>query len=361
MKHTQISNIRIDSTVIITMIAAIVIGAGIITYKAFHIVPCVDFNITPYSQNYFTGEGIKFSSDIRSYKELDWSFGDGTNSKSTSATVYHIFKNAGDYTITLTVNKTCKQYINISISDAPLIVDSTKIPRFTFPNSATVGVTERFQDHTKDAVQWAWRFGETASIDATSPNPSYTFKTPGLKTVSLMINNDTSRVGIVKIFVNPASSTASNHDMGSSYRGDPQIVVVPSRPDTRPLDSLRNKPPADSANLPPVPNVFTQHLPNVSSINKAPDINRAQLEGMLRQIPDNSLPENYFAKYMKDIKNTEVNLNGHPTTFDDFYNKLKGLKKSSKIKTLNVQMVKDQNGYIKSLNVEFDKRSLFDL
>ena len=360
MKQGQVTNIRMDASAIITMLIVAIAGAAMLSYKILNAAPCVDFTITPYAQNYYTGENIKFTAKIPSYSSLEWSYGDGAQEISNAAIAYHSFKTPGEYTIALTASKSCTQFVTINITTAPIIIDSTHIPKFTWPSTATVGVPVSFQDHTKDATQWQWRFGETASIDATGSNPTYVYKKPGLKTISLMVNNDPTRLASVQIFVNDIKR-ASN---GSSGSGGGNSIIVVNRPQSQPLDSAKRQP---QPNTPPQIAQINQppanNSPNITNIRRAPEVTRQQFEQMLRDVADNSLSIQFFSKYMEDISSTPVTVNSKLETFGDFYKELASLKNSSKIKTLNVQMTKDgKTNYIKRLDVELKKKSgLFGL
>ena len=58
------------------------------------------------------------------------------------------------------------------------------------PSTIKVGELLSAKDLTKNATSWEWRFGETAAVNSTYQNPTYAYKTPGLKTITLIVNGD---------------------------------------------------------------------------------------------------------------------------------------------------------------------------
>jgi hypothetical protein len=215
------------------------------------------------------------------------------------------------------------------------VVDPLLVPTFVAPQSAEVGKPVIFQDTTHGASQWEWRFGETATIDATSNNPTYVYSTPGLKTVSLVLNNDPKQLGVAKIFVNPAAPKATAAKNSGGGGGGRPIIVIADRPQSDPLG---------------------QQNPTVEPIPNVQDITKEQFEAELRMVADKQRTLQSFAPYMCGNTNIQVSLNGSETTFGNLFNKLVELKSSKKIRSLNVQMVKNERHCIVALVVNFKKK-----
>ncbi len=115
----------------------------------------------------------------------DWSFGDGGTS--TDQNPVYIYNTAGNYTVSLTVSgpegsdiETKTGYI--SVYDAPVanFVGS--------PTSGDAPLTVNFTDlSTGNPTGWDWVFGDGGT--STDQNPSYTYTTPGLYSVTLTATN----------------------------------------------------------------------------------------------------------------------------------------------------------------------------
>ncbi|PZP42528.1 MAG: hypothetical protein DI598_16840, partial [Pseudopedobacter saltans] len=247
----------------------------------------------------------------------------------------------------------CRETVSLKISKAPIIVDTTLTPNFEWPRTATVGVPVAFADHSKNADQWEWRFGETVSVDATDSRPTYTFKSPGPKTISVVVNGDPNRMKSVTLYVNPAKVKIAPSQNGGSGRG---IIIVDRAPRSKPLNSDTAK--VTNVVVPPVvPNA--PNGPNVSNVKNVPKLTNEQVEEMLRNIADHSMKMNYFSKYLQNGEETSVFLNGNLTTFKGLYQDLNNIKSSSKIKTLKVQTTTDATNHIKTMNVELKTKKGF--
>lgn len=112
-----------------------------------------------------------------------WDFGD--NNTSTASSPSHQYGVENDYTVTLTVTATggCTSSVTETVTVYPLPVAD-----FTF-NDECLNTPISFQDASTISsgtiTTWAWDFnGEASSV---AQNPSHSFATPGLKTVTLTV------------------------------------------------------------------------------------------------------------------------------------------------------------------------------
>lgn len=325
---------RLDENVIITMLIVSVLAIITFAFRYKNYEPCIPFAIRTNSATYHTGEPIRFETDARGFERLQWGFGDNQNNETRIASAVHAYDQAGEYTITLSKDNECTQYKTIVITAARKVVDPVLIPTFTYPQSAEVGKPVSFQDTTKGASQWEWRFGETATIDATSNNPTYVYTTPGLKTVSLVLNNDPKQLGVAKIYVNPAAPKPSATKSNGGGGGGRPIIVIADRPQSDPLG---------------------QQNPAVEPVPNVQDITKEQFEAELRMVADKQRTVVNFLPYLCGNPNVQVSLNGKEITFTELCNELAKLKSSKKIKTLNAQMVKNERHCIIALVVSLKK------
>jgi serine protease AprX len=118
--------------------------------------------------------------------EWSWDFGDGGSSSLQNPS--HTYLNAGSYTVSLTVTGPSGSDTNtkpdyISVFDVPVADFSGS------PTSGDAPLTVDFTDLSSgNPTAWNWDFGEAGGT-SNLQNPSHTYTTPGLKTVSLTASN----------------------------------------------------------------------------------------------------------------------------------------------------------------------------
>lgn len=326
MQKKQFMVFRLDDNVIITLLAVCVIASLAFVVRYSNYKPCGPFNINTIGNTFNTGSIIRFETDVKDFKELEWDFGDNQTDLTTVSSSIHSYDYPGEYVITLSVDGRCTQYKTIFVRLAPKVVDSTLVPRVVIPENTEVGKPTSFADTTRNAVSWEWRFGETANVDAISKNPVYVYRTPGWKTISLVINGNINNALIRKIFVNPAK-VENKTDKEAGRRPPP--IIVQRKPETDPLaDQLKEEKNAE---------------PKATEPAKAPEISVAEFKQMLYGVAGGSQNAGSFAKYFCDGNlNTYTNLNGEPATFNQFCARLAKLKKASDIRNMTVTLKKNQ-------------------
>ena len=319
--NRQILNKRVDDRAILTMIIPAVLSLLIMAWRFTNHTVCSSFNITARSGHYYTGEVVRFESNIANYKTLRWDFGDDQGNDSKISSAVHAYDQPGEYTASLTVNGVCTEYVRLVIIPAPHVENPRLTATFICPQSAEVGKPVQFTDTTQGATQWEWRFGETATVDATEKAPKYIYTTPGLKTVTVVINNDQQQLGLCKIYVNPAASRQKKD------RSDRPVIVV-----NRVGPPLKNA--ADTTT--------EKKAPAEPVVTKAPEISDAGIEVLLRGAANKQKTAENFAPYFCGNLNVQSNLNGQVMPFTELCNKFSALKSEKKIKKLSVQLVKDE-------------------
>ena len=113
----------------------------------------------------------------------NWNFGDGSTSSDQNPT--HEFVLPGSYDVRLTVTRDT----DTDVSEQ--VVNAGGVPNADFegaPLSVNVGDPVTFTDKTTNApTSWSWNFGDTATSDL--KNPSHTYQTKGIYTVTLTAGN----------------------------------------------------------------------------------------------------------------------------------------------------------------------------
>lgn len=201
-KSNQIKT-HFDGKIILFFFIIFIISCGLLAFKINTKEVCnvKEFKID--SDSFKAGELITFSDQTANASEWRWYFGDGTNISYRSK-VAHSFSKPGKYTVKLSVNKSCSIEKTITIVPKNDIIDESLLPKFSGPKVVYVGEPVTFKDSTAHAKSWEWRFGDGSKIDAIDRNPTYTYRIPGEKAVSLVINGDIKYVKQRKITVLPA-------------------------------------------------------------------------------------------------------------------------------------------------------------
>lgn len=343
MENKKIQSAYLDEKVIFTMIITALIGLVISGFQYKNYEHCFEFHIRAKASYYRTDEPIRFETDAQYAKEFNWDFGDNEKTQTNISSAVHSYNQPGEYTVSLTVNGSCTEYKTIYITKAQKLDNPLLIPQFVCPQTAEVGKPVTFQDTTAGARSWEWRFGETASIDATSSTASYVYKTPGLKTISLVLNNDPKQLGVCKVYVNekPVAAPRTNRSSGHSQ---PSLIIVPAKPGTPPLDEQKVEQPA------------VHEAPKPQGVT----ISKQEFETKLRGVVNNLFTAKDFSPYLCNNVDIPVSLNGTEITFSQFCNKLASIQNDKKIKQLNVQQIKNgETNCIIGLNVSLKMKQGF--
>ena len=145
--------------------------------------PTVNFTGTPLSG--FAPLSVTLTPIVQgNATEFLWDLGDGNTSTSSTAFTY-VYIDPGTYTISLTVTgfggtttKTRTNYVVANVVIPAPIID------FSFtPPDGYVPLTVTFTSNTTNVDYYTWDFGDGTTSN--SPNPSKTYSTDGIYTVSL--------------------------------------------------------------------------------------------------------------------------------------------------------------------------------
>lgn len=182
-----------DFKVIVFFILIFIFSCALLAFQKANEVTCeiTDFKID--ANEYTVGELITFSDDSKGSFSWRWYFGDGTEI-SYKSKIGHVFTKAGAYKVKLLVNNVCTVEKTIKISPKVLVVKEKLEVDFEVPSRVKQGDVVQFSDKTMNSNSWEWRFGETETVDSREKNPKYTFNTIGVKTVSLVVNDDKKNI-----------------------------------------------------------------------------------------------------------------------------------------------------------------------
>ena len=189
-----------DSNVIIFFALLFVFSCGLLAFKNTEKTECLveDFNVE--SIAFEEGDLVTFSENNKDSYAWRWYFGDGSDISYKSKTA-HVFKKAGTYKVKLLVNNSCEIEKNITIGKKKIIFKEKLEVNFYVPPKVFQGQKIQFADKTVNGESWEWRFGETEKIDSKLKKPFYTYKTTGVKTVSIVVNGDKKNVQFKDVVV----------------------------------------------------------------------------------------------------------------------------------------------------------------
>ncbi|MGB0948932.1 MAG: PKD domain-containing protein, partial [Marinirhabdus sp.] len=275
------------------------------------------------AKEYKVGELIRFTDYTIGAEKWNWDFGDSTDIRD-ERNPYHTFSQPGKYDVRLIVNKSCEIVKTVTIEEKTFILDSTKLPIFKLPKETRVGKKINAEDNTERATTWEWRFGETANVNSYNRKAEYTYKEPGLKTVSLVINGELQYIGKRKIRVLPAPKEPGYIDIVKSNQSGGGIK---HQPDIGTGKTNRGR-------------------------KKAPYVSEKQFGDMLVKISKNKATSNIFLPYLCGNLNVKVVVNKKQQDFMVMCEKIR----NKRIVVKNVQIVRNsKNNCITSVVVSMNR------
>ncbi len=336
MQQKTSSN-HIDKNIIILLLSVMVISIGVFSYKLITHDPCQIVNFEINASQFRVGEIIRFKDYSENADKREWLFGDESEPRYTE-NPFHTYDKPGKYSVKLIVNDKCEFEKEIVIKAKQKILDSTRLAKFTIPNTIEVGQLLQATDQTKKATSWEWLFGETAEVNSTFQNPTYTYETPGLKTVTLIVNGDFNYSTQKKITVLPKKvvvpRTTNTNSAPPIFRGG-DIKVHP--------DVLPTTPPPVAA------------ISNEPEEVTAPQISRSSFAQKIIKVGEEKATANDFEPYLCGNLDMVIKDKGKNTTFKKFCEKIKG--KKLRIKSLELFKNKETD-CIEFMSITYSK-SLF--
>lgn len=302
-----------------------------------------------YSDSLMAGNIVRFRADMPGGRMYSWNFGDGASKEEKENTTTHIFKNAGQYEISVLVNGSCEQTRTIVVKEAPIVINTGMLPVIISADTLYTGKPATFTDGSTTSTSWEWSFGETNSVNDTNQTATYTYNTPGYKKVYLRVNGryDLTREKLVYVRdeAEERNKKLVTPKPALPVRPAPVSPVIKPDPVVDPISrQTEDKKPADSE---PV-------------VQKAPDVSTEQLAAMIKSIAGGDKGPDVFDPYLCSDKTIKVAYNGTVIPFSKFCEELKELKKK-KIKKISVwRNVNAQTNCIESMVVTIEaKKSIW--
>ncbi len=326
-----------DRNVFLTFLVLFCIGLILISFKINTKVDCSNADFKVISNSFTTEDLIEFKSTDGSGVEWQWSFGDNTETKFQS-NVAHQFNKPGTYKISLKQNGQCEVEKEVVITEKKILISPELIPNIILPRNVRVGDEVVFSNDSHFANSWQWSFGETLNIDGTNKEEKYTFKTPGEKTILLIVNGDRRHEAKQRITV-LEKKERDRRPIRATPAYDPiERVLDQSIP-----ESLPEQDPEPVANT----------EPEVEKIVVSSDDIKQKLVGYASRNIDDRAIRAYFCYSSIPV----FNKSGERHTINQLFNEIR----DKKIEINNIKLVKNnKTGCVVSMTIDMKiKKGLF--
>ncbi len=173
--------------------------------------PTADFSSN--SQSGIAPLSVNFSDLSTGATSWNWTFGDGNSSASQNPT--HIYTEAGNYTVSLTVSNAGGSDVETKTGYIVVVAPPPPLPTADFTSDGQVGdspLAVRFVDQSADATSWSWSFGDGSS--STSQHPTHIYTKAGTYTVSLTVSNPTGNDTETKVsYIEVTTAPTTNYPL----------------------------------------------------------------------------------------------------------------------------------------------------
>ncbi len=339
-------NTRIDESVIITMLIISVVALMFMAFRHKNYKPCSSFDFSISANEFKTGQIIFLNAQSTLYAEKwSWDFGDKSPVDHKSGPITsHIYKEPGQYLITLTINGKCTDYKTVIIQSPTPTKKSSLVPQVVWPaDPVEVGQKVLFSDVTNGAQVWEWYIGEgKESQRFITKDVLFTFSKAGTYPVQLIINNDfsTKQQRVIEV---KESSTAKLKN--------PSYVPYQRNAGYKPRI---NKPIYDTPTNPALNQTTGQNADKPEEKIALPDF-----ENMFRGVITGSVSSSGFSPYLCRGTNVPVSYNGDPVSFEECMKRLREIKKIKWLKSLKANVATYQGtNCIMSINLVVKEKTI---
>lgn len=345
MKRSS-STFRVDEQVYITMGIIGIIALVTLAFRFATSHPCSPIAIQINANAFVEGNVITFKAATQGGSTFAWNFGDNNTVEEQNPSTTHIYKNAGKYTVSVTVNGQCTEVQNVVITEAAVIANNS-LQLFVGPDTAYVNEPVSYEDQSLNSTSWEWYFEDGNTVDAKTRKALHTYTTGGPKKILLKVNGKADLVVGRLIYVidkqaqkNAAREAAIKHDAPKPKVNN--VIILPANPTAPPLTN------------PTVEEKKPEEKP------KVPTVTDQQLETMIRGVIDGSKTASDFSAYLCNNLTMSVTYNSDKTTFSAMCESLKEYKKK-KLKKVTVSTVKDATNCILYMHVTVEKKGFLGL
>lgn len=324
-------NYRLDYKVIWFLLVVVLVATSSFMYKFYTVEECPTIVFDISDDNIAVGEMVMFTNRTEGQRYVQWDFGDNSAIQ-TASNVGHAYSLPGEYIIKVKANGSCAAYKRVNVQPKKNLVDNSLIPKFAYPNLIEINKKIKFVSLTEAADSYEWRFGETGKVDSREKNPTYTYSTPGLKTVSLIINGNDKYIAKRMI-----------HVMAP-------VVKAPQR--SRP--ERRNSDEENPVYVPDAPTEWASYDALLDQTNKPETepvkvLSDQELRALIGSYSQNMAKGNQFApSFCEKFNEALVVSNGRVTKLPDFLEEIKG--KTLKIR--DFRTIRGEDGCVMQMIVK---------
>jgi hypothetical protein len=187
----------------LTVIGAIcIIAIAVSGFKAIHLhnIKCPDAKILVSAPNVVENAPFTVSCISPGVSTCDWDFGDNTQ-PANGTKVTHTYRSAGKYNLKLVVNgsEKCTTTLSVVVGQdlsATSVSGDVIESSIEGPATATVGKPVKYHETSGKGTSWAWTSSESTGIDGTGQEVTYTFSSPGKKTIYVSINGNKGKASL---------------------------------------------------------------------------------------------------------------------------------------------------------------------
>lgn len=327
---------HVDPMVLWTFLGLFLISAVLLAFQMDGREDCSNTEIalshiqSSNSKAYAVGEVITFNAENHDKKAggYTWEFGD-SSAKASGRQVYHSFNKAGSYLVTLTSGKCSwnKEVLVVMTTPVTTVSNNADVfPVIEGPSEAFAGRPVTFSNKTPSARKWSWHLLQDNAEIHSNASVTYTFSSPGERTLSLIINGDSAHMVLKHITVFPARPVEREEV--------PQPYIDP------------NPAPAPAPAPVPVP-------------EKKPSISDDEFKYLLIQVTLKQKTAQDFAQYLCNNLNARVVLNANDVdNFTHFCSRIYGKKK---FKIERVNLTKTPNGCVNEILIMYDRKKVLGI
>lgn len=332
---------RIDEQVFFAMGGLVLIALIVLSFRVATRTTCTPVVISAGEGPHIAGITVTIKGTSTGGSSFTWDFGDGSPSWDGTATATHIYKKSGKYTITLMTNGSCTGFYDLYVKEMPVRLNLPSEVGFTGQETAFVNQLITFTDTAARHTAWEWHEDESAPVSGYEKSFSFKYTSEGVKKVWVKVNNKDVLYKYVQVFEDPKITEEKNKARLNRNTGDRHVVVGKKDPDVPPLPVPDPKP-DPRPEPPPAPEK-----------PKFPEVNGTEMGNYLLEYADDKKEEGFFGKYFCGPVSVEYDSKFY--SFPAFLAKLKDMRR---IKSISVELTKDENSCVKKMSVKIKKRFL---
>ncbi|AQX06278.1 PKD domain-containing protein [Elizabethkingia meningoseptica] len=174
--------------IIIAVISVLLVASLVALWLQRKSVSSEDIVAVVFPSNMTMGDSLRFEDKTLNAKTKRWDFGDGKTSEKDKG--IHMFSKPGFYEVKLTIdNKYTKTF--------PILVSAANVALAAEPEETRIDAQTQalqfenviFRAVSSKGKTFTWRFGESGNIDSKDKMAIYSYKKPGIYTITLLTDD----------------------------------------------------------------------------------------------------------------------------------------------------------------------------